>query len=544
MIAKIINGTSLTSSIMYNEKKVQEKSAVELESINVNNFYSSSKGKIRHLQNYADKNSKLVKNSTHIILSYTEEDRKANKPFREIAKEYLQSMGFGKQPAFLFEHTDTENPHIHIVTTPVQINGKTISDAYSKLRSNKTRKALEIKYGLVKAEERQTNKVQNIESLYTKQRLQSLIKSALRYNFINYESFSEYLYSQEIEVKKTEFLRGKKPVVGLTYQFINKKPLKASSLYFKPTYDNIQPNLKANVKLINAQIVNSKKSNLLKEYLIGEGAEIIRKKNKAFLIFKKSNLIINADELEIDKVFINKFYKNTYLPKPEEKRINILISRFYQEFKKKNKIKYESELIMNFPFNNIINHLVESHYIDDNIARMVCNSFNSYKSYRLPEIKKKEIEYFTFETNRLISFIDKLKLSADDKLKLLSMFNIGQDNNGILYSKLYYPVNYKQEIGFTNGAFFNVLPDTLNGHSLKLIKQMALGNNPSDIFIDRVEVDAILINLFIEQGLINKNTNLISPNYISLVNLDTISYENEKFLNRNHKNYTRALRGY
>src|SRR5205085_2574680 len=61
-------------------------------------------------------------------------------------------IGFKEQPYLVYQHNDAGHPHVHIVTTNIKEDGKRI-DTFNigRNQSEKARKDLEIKYGLIKA---------------------------------------------------------------------------------------------------------------------------------------------------------------------------------------------------------------------------------------------------------------------------------------------------------------------------------------------------------------------------------------------------------
>ncbi|HEX7869801.1 MAG TPA: relaxase/mobilization nuclease domain-containing protein, partial [Chryseobacterium sp.] len=72
----------------------------------------------------------------------------------KIAEDFMEEMGYGKQPFVTVFHNDTENNHIHIITTRVdKKTGKKINDSYEKLKAQKALAfTLEKLYG-IKSEE-------------------------------------------------------------------------------------------------------------------------------------------------------------------------------------------------------------------------------------------------------------------------------------------------------------------------------------------------------------------------------------------------------
>ncbi|WP_238752440.1 relaxase/mobilization nuclease domain-containing protein [Neolewinella maritima] len=128
----------------------------------------SLKEKANSLQSIADRNTRTKRNSVHIALSFAPEDKLNEQQLRSIANDYLKGIGFENQPAYIYRHQDTDNDHIHIVTTNITREGKRIDDSFiGATKSEVTRKEIEVDYQLVKAEERgqKQDKAQRLSEL-------------------------------------------------------------------------------------------------------------------------------------------------------------------------------------------------------------------------------------------------------------------------------------------------------------------------------------------------------------------------------------------
>ena len=88
----------------------------------------------------------------HISLNPHPDDVLTDTELQDIAKEYLEKLGYGNQPYLIFKHEDIDRHHLHIVTVNVGEDGKRINQAYLFRRSERVRKELEQKYGLHPAE--------------------------------------------------------------------------------------------------------------------------------------------------------------------------------------------------------------------------------------------------------------------------------------------------------------------------------------------------------------------------------------------------------
>jgi hypothetical protein len=549
MIAKIIFGMSTKNSIFYNEEKVAQGKAIELMPFKTVVPTNLIKNKIEMMEIYSSKNENVKNNSTHIVLSFTAEDQQKNVDFRTLAQDYLNELGYGQQPAYIYYHNDTANPHIHVVTTPIKADGQKISDQYIFLKSNNIRKKLELKYNLKVAETSQIGKTENIGSEFTKQKLQSIIKNALNYKYASFEDFAKYLSVNNVQIITKDFQdKSKKNSVGLLYQLNDKKVIKASNFYFKPTFENVSKQIDdALLKEFELNLLTAFANNSINNYLTTNKIEVLKTKYGYFLNDTQKKYIIDSSKLGIDQSVFENYHKTQNSKLLNKKNINNLISRSYQNYKKENDIYFESDLIQNFPSNEITAHLIFHQNIDKLLAKKAINDFHKYKLKLLPEIKAREIAYFKAQTIKIIDFIDKLNLNANDKFKLLEQFDfrIIKATNLVFHPKRF-EINFDKDLVFKANNAPNIIPESLNGATIKLLKKIAYSENPNQIFIDAILIDSNILILLNRQYLIHEENGIfyINPNYQSLMKIDSVEYENELFLGQNHKNYTKTLRGF
>lgn len=67
----------------------------------------------------------------HIILTFSMHDKTLSPSlFKQIARRYMDLIGFDCQPYLVYQHIDTVIPHLHVVTTCVQQDGQCIDTSY------------------------------------------------------------------------------------------------------------------------------------------------------------------------------------------------------------------------------------------------------------------------------------------------------------------------------------------------------------------------------------------------------------------------------
>ena len=157
MIVKIMNPAgSDFPGVNYNDKKIDKGRGELMLMKNFPSFINehSNKQQVRdYLKAISFGNKKVLKPQFHAMIS-TKFREHSKEELAKIADDFMDEMGYGKQPFVTVFHNDTENNHIHIVTTRVdKQTGKKINDSYEKLKAQKALAVtLEKLYG-IKSEE-------------------------------------------------------------------------------------------------------------------------------------------------------------------------------------------------------------------------------------------------------------------------------------------------------------------------------------------------------------------------------------------------------
>ncbi len=153
MIANFNSGGSFYVAANYNDQKVKAGQAEVLDSQHLR------KTSPVEIQKYFDRfqYSRVSKPALHISLSFDRADKPKldNEKMIELSKEYLQKMGYDKQPYVLYRHHDTTHPHVHILTSRIDIHTrKKLPHAFEQRKSKAITDKMEAKHGLTVSDNR------------------------------------------------------------------------------------------------------------------------------------------------------------------------------------------------------------------------------------------------------------------------------------------------------------------------------------------------------------------------------------------------------
>jgi hypothetical protein len=276
MVAIINKGSSIKTSLNYNEQKVRQSVA---EILLAENYFKdaqllSFREKLFMLEHQAKLNERVKANSVHISLSFDPEENLTKEKLQDIAKSYMDLIGFGNQPYLVYQHNDAGHPHMHIVTTNITAEGKRIDmNNIGRTLSEKARKSIDKEFKLISPECKKISKqlqlretIQNESKLkpvsvrkvqYGKSQTKAAIQNVVDYvmNQYKYTSLGEFnavlkLYNVMADHGQKGSLMNEKK--GLVYRVLDEAgnkigtPIKASQFYNQPTLKNLEVKFKQN----------------------------------------------------------------------------------------------------------------------------------------------------------------------------------------------------------------------------------------------------------------------------------------------------------
>ena len=312
MIAKISSTANLGGALGYNFKKVRQEEATVLLA---NGLYQNQDGKYSMEQVLSDMRQLIpdkcrTKNTVfHCSLNPHPDEKLSDERLVQIAKEYMEALGYGKQPYIVFKHNDIAREHIHIVSLRVDSKGRKINDKYEGRRSKKITDALEKKYNLIpssKVSEKPTTETPKIDATQgnVKEQVSNTVRSVLKhYSFCSLGELNAILsrYNLAVEEVKTEY-RGKR-YDGLVYVPTDDKgnkvsmPIHASDIGRGVGYAAIQNKMQKSKEAVKPLIPSVRRKVLevmrtspgteerLRQRLEEQGLRVVIRKNESGRIY-------------------------------------------------------------------------------------------------------------------------------------------------------------------------------------------------------------------------------------------------------------------
>jgi len=352
MVAKIKSGKSLIGALNYNENKVKQGKATLIAAVK---YFKEPKelsfnDKLFRLTDLAGMNQRSKTNTVHISLNFPNGENLADDTLQEIVKDYLHGVGFATQPYLVYRHEDAGHPHCHIVTTNIKRDGERISLHYlGQNESEKTRKAIEIKYGLVKADE-QTKQKPNLKAdvsaaeygkAETKRAITNILGVVLRaYKFTSVPEINAVLQQYNIQADRGSKDSRMYAREGLVYWILDRQgnkigvPIKASTIYGKPTLKTLEEKFKLNaqlrkpfkeplIKILNEVLAKPQTKLSFRKVLREKGIQCILRQNDEGRIYgvtfidQKNKAVFNGSDL--GKAYSANQLSAQLLPEPPTK---------------------------------------------------------------------------------------------------------------------------------------------------------------------------------------------------------------------------------
>ena len=330
MIANISSTENLGGALGYNFKKVEKGEASILLAAEL---YQDREGRYTMEEVLADmealipRKCRTKKAVFHCSLNPHPDEKLSDETLTQIAREYMEALGYVKQPYIVFKHCDIAREHIHIVSLRVDGEGKKINDIFEKRRSKQITDALERKYNLIPSskvsdkEEVGMPKV-DISKGNIKEQVASVVRTVLKhYRFCSLGELNAILsaYNLAVEEVKTEF-RGKK-YDGLVYVPTDDKgnkagtPIHASDIGRGVGYTAVQNRMQKSKQTIKPLVptirgmvlqtmrTSPKTEEELRQRLEEQGLRVIIRKNESGRIYSitfiddKDGVALNGSRL-------------------------------------------------------------------------------------------------------------------------------------------------------------------------------------------------------------------------------------------------------
>lgn len=189
MEVTFLSSTGSFGGVGYNLSKVYSNTAQVLEVANFDGLkYISSvptiNDYVEYLKLWSERNSRIRNTQFHVAISCKGHE-KSKEELLAVAKQWLKEMGYEGIPALFVFHKDTNNNHIHIVTSRVDPLGRKVKDSNERWRGRSVLK--------------------KIEGINIGQKdYQKAVKEALSYRFSNVSQFALLLEQRKYKITEVE----------------------------------------------------------------------------------------------------------------------------------------------------------------------------------------------------------------------------------------------------------------------------------------------------------------------------------------------------
>lgn len=258
MVANIRSGATVGGALRYNKEKVDRGVAEVLFSQYMlpplaDDGRLDLEACMESFMPYLHANRRTTNTVFHTSLNPSPEDKLSDEQLREIAGEYMERMGYGKQPYIVFKHEDIDREHLHIVSLRIDAAGRKLPHDFEARRSMEILRDLERKYCLHPAEPGQeqgtVNELRKVDykAGNIKQQIQSSVRECLkRYRCASFGEFRTLLECYNIQVMEMTGTIEGRDYAGIVYgamgddSYGRGKPIKSSRMGKDVGYEALQ----------------------------------------------------------------------------------------------------------------------------------------------------------------------------------------------------------------------------------------------------------------------------------------------------------------
>jgi len=139
MVVKILSSSSTFNGVSYNTNKTEKDKGELMKVANFGYLEGFTNVQPQEYKNYlifhSSSNTRMKDKQFHAVISCKGKEFDKHQ-LTSIAAEYLGKMGYGENPYLIVFHNDTENNHVHVVTSRIDKEGKRINRDFEGKRSS------------------------------------------------------------------------------------------------------------------------------------------------------------------------------------------------------------------------------------------------------------------------------------------------------------------------------------------------------------------------------------------------------------------------
>ena len=230
MVPKVNSGANVYGVLQYNRIKVE---AGEGRILYMQGIPECSDGRFsieecaEAFGYYTALNPRVRKPVVHFSLNPSPEDRLSEAQLTRLAAEFMERMGYGRQPYVVFLHEDIARRHMHVVSVRVDEQGRKIDHDNELRRAMAVCRELEHEYGLhvpedggVQTEPEELHRVDYLRSDLKHQLRNVVMTLKQQYGFQSLAEFNTLLERYGLAAEEIRGdVRGR-PYRGLVYRVL------------------------------------------------------------------------------------------------------------------------------------------------------------------------------------------------------------------------------------------------------------------------------------------------------------------------------------